>query len=98
MTRKKRQNTGKAVFDMEFAMLHQQREVDILRAGVDNLRAGMGEQRTELGEVTRMLREQHSLIVRLLAKDSAQVWHTTFHLTFHVWVASNVRQLDGDGW
>ena len=72
-------------------MLHQQREVDILRADV-------GEQRTELGEVTRMLREQHSLIMRLLAKDSAQVWLTTFHLTFHVSVVSNARQLDGDGW
>jgi len=30
VTRKKRLNTGKAVFDMEFAMLHQQREVSIL--------------------------------------------------------------------
>ena len=80
VSRQKRLKTGKAVFDMEFAMLHQQREVGILRAGVDNLRAEMGEQRTELGEVTRMMREQHSLIARLLARDFPQVCHSAFNI------------------
>ena len=42
VTRKKQLTTGKAVFDVEFALLHQQREMNFLKA--------------EMGEVTRMLR------------------------------------------
>ena len=41
VTRQKQLTTGKAVFDVEFALLHQQREMNFLKA--------------EMGEVTRML-------------------------------------------
>ena len=55
------------MFDLEFTMLHQQREVDILRAGVSVLQS-------EMGEVTRML--------RLLVKDSVQVCDTAILVCF----------------
>jgi hypothetical protein len=91
VAREKQLTTGKAVFEVEFALLHQQREMNSLKAGMGEVKAEMGEvtrmlveQRAETGEVTRML--------RLLLKDSAQVCHTALRVCF----ASDVRQPDGD--
>jgi hypothetical protein len=67
VTRAKVLRTGKAVFDVEFALLHQQREMNFLKAE-------MGEVKAEVGEVTRML--------RLLVKDAAQVCHRVFRVSF----------------
>ena len=76
VTRQKVLTTGKAVFEVEFALLHQQREMNFLKAKMCEVKAEMGEAKAEMkaevgevkaemGEITRML--------RLLVKDSAQV-------------------------
>ena len=36
-TRQKQLRTGKAVFDVEFALLHQQREMNFLKARMDTV-------------------------------------------------------------
>jgi len=80
-TRQKQLTTGKAVFDVEFALLHQQREMNSLK---EHQQREMNFLKAEMGEVTRML--------HLLVKDSAQVCHTAFRVSF----VSDGRQLDGD--
>ena len=76
--------TGKALFDVEFVLLHQQREMNFLKAEMGEVKAEVGEVKADVGEITRML--------RLLVKDAAQVCH----MAACVCVASDMMQLGGD--
>ena len=99
VTRQKQVTTGKAVFEVEFALLHQQREMNILK---EHQQRDTNILKAEMGEVTRMLGEQRAeqraatgevtRMLRLLFNNSAKVCHTAFRVCF----ASDVRQLDGD--
>jgi len=55
VTRQKQLTTGKAVFDVEFVLLHQQREMNSLKARMDIQGEKMDIQGAKLDQVISML-------------------------------------------
>jgi len=86
--RDKRLNTGKPVFDEQHVLLHQQREMQLLRADVQHVLLHQQREtqllRAQVENVTGLLLHQTELMQRLAGSVSAKV-----RLQSHVWQSGN---------
>ena len=83
MTREKQLTTGKAVFDVEFALLHQQREMNLLK---EHQQREMSSLKTRMDVQGDKMDKVISILERLADKVALQVtWGNLIAMTASGW-------------
>ena len=85
MTRRKQLRTGKPVFDAEFVLLHQQREMAIQKQGMKELKEQIDLQGKKMDTQSEMMEEKMDKVMSMLERLANKV-------TF----ASDVGNLESD--
>jgi hypothetical protein len=85
VTRRKQLRTGKPVFDVEFVLLHQQREMAIQKQGMKELKEQIDLQGKKMDTQSEMMEEKMDKVMSMLERLANKV-------TF----ASDVGKLESD--